>query len=181
MNNPADLPESRQHFMSGTFSFKCLPSRNGPRPKTIRGPLHIQCDGHGDPKYLNQIVDDALSWPHIVPLPSSASHGNIIPLRLEGFAATNKSALFITPGEFARILVGARTIYLVLPLISAHWVIVRGWAEPHYLQSFGLIPAGSLVVYTPRDKEELSVCYSLLFASYHHACNPTKYLDGAET
>ena len=163
--------------MSGAFSLKALPSRNGPRPKTIRGPLHIQCDGHGDPKYLNQVVDDVLSWPHVVPLPSSARHENIIPLRLEEIAATNKSALFITPGEFARFLVGGPTIYLVLPFASAHWVIVRGWAEPHYLQSFGVMPAGTLVVYTPRDKEELSVCYSLLFASYHYACNWTKDLD----
>jgi hypothetical protein len=25
---------------------------------------------------------------------------------------------------------------------AAHWAIVRGWAEPHYLRSFGLMPAG---------------------------------------
>jgi hypothetical protein len=31
-----------------------------------------------------------------------------------------------------------------LPLVCAHWAIVRGWAEPHYLTSFGLMPAGAV-------------------------------------
>ena len=31
--------------------------------------------------------------------------------------------------------------------------------EPHYLASFGLMPAGAVVVYTPRDEQELEVCY----------------------
>ena len=68
-------------------------------------------------------------------------------------------AAFITPREFARVLLGAPTIYLALPLVCAHWAIVRGWAEPHYLCSHGLMPAGALVVYTPRDQHELSICY----------------------
>ena len=32
---------------------------------------------------------------------------------------------------------------------------VRGWAEPHYLRSFGLMPAGAVLVYTPKNREEL--------------------------
>jgi hypothetical protein len=42
-----------------------LPARKGQRPKTIRGPLHIQCNGYGDPRYVNQLVDQVLTWPHI--------------------------------------------------------------------------------------------------------------------
>ena len=37
-----------------------LPARKGQRPQTIRGPLHIQCNGHGDSKYLNQLVGQVL-------------------------------------------------------------------------------------------------------------------------
>jgi hypothetical protein len=71
--------------------------------------------------------------------------------------------------EFARVLLGAPTIYLALPLVCAHWAIVRGWAEPHYLGSVGLLPAGTVVVYTPKNREELAICYSLFFAAYHSA------------
>ena len=47
--------------------------------------------------------------------------------------------------------------------------IVQGWAEPHYLGSVGLMPAGTVVVYTPKNREELAICYSLFFAVYHSA------------
>jgi len=47
---------------------------------------------------------------------------------------------------------------------------VRGWAEPHYLRSFGLMPAGAVLVYRPKNREELAVCYSLFAEAYHFAC-----------
>jgi hypothetical protein len=65
---------------------------------------------------------------------------------------------------------GYANVEFRLPLVSAHWAIVKGWAEPHYLQSFGLMPTGTVIVYTPRNREELEVCYSLFFESYYFAC-----------
>jgi hypothetical protein len=151
--------------------FDCidLPRRTGRRPTTLCGPLHIQCAGHGDPKYLDQLVSDVLSWPHIEALPASADRPDTVPIRIEQGVAANESASFLSAREFARVMRGAPTIYLGLPLIWAHWAIVRGWAEPHYLGSFGLLPAGTVVVYTPRDLAELSVCYSLFSAAYDSA------------
>jgi hypothetical protein len=146
-----------------------LPARQGTRPKTLRGPLHIQCGGHGDRKYLDQLVRDVLSWPHVEALPDSNNPPTAIPIRFEENAATLDSAPFISAREFARVLLGAPTIYLALPLVCAHWAIVRGWAEPHYMGSFGLLPAGTVVVYAPKDREELSVCYALFHAAYHSA------------
>jgi hypothetical protein len=147
-----------------------LAVRNGLRPKTIIGPLHVQCDRHGDPKYLKQLLNDVLSWPHIEPTPTSPNHVDKVSIRLQEIAATNDSSAFITGTEFARVLLAAPTIILVLPLVCAHWAIVKGWAEPHYLHSFGLMPAGTVIVYTPRSRDELEVCYSLFFESYYFAC-----------
>jgi hypothetical protein len=154
-------------------SIKCdsLPARKGPRPQTIRGPLHIQCNGHGDSIYVSQLVDEVLTWPHIETAPSSVRHLDTILIRLFEIATTNEPSAFTTAREFARVLFGAPTIYLALPLVCAHWAIVRGWAEPHYLTSFGLMPAGTVVVYTPRDEQELEVCYFLFSESYHSECS----------
>jgi hypothetical protein len=98
------------------------------------------------------------------------AHLDKVSVRLEEIAATDDSSAFISDTEFARVLLASPTIILLLPLVSAHWAIVKGWAEPHYLQSFGLMPAGTLIVYTPRNREELEVCYSLFFESYYFAC-----------
>jgi hypothetical protein len=146
-----------------------LPVRKTSRPKTLRGPLHIQCSGHGNRKYIDQLVRDVLSWPLVEALSDVSSPPTAISIRFEENAATLDSATFISAREFARVLLGAPTIYLALPLVCAHWAIVRGWAEPHYLSSFGLMPAGAVVVYTPKDREQLSVCYTLFHAAYHSA------------
>jgi hypothetical protein len=144
-----------------------LPARRGQRPKTVRGPLHIQCNGHGDLKYLNQLVDEVLTWPYIESAEPLVSRSNTIPIRLTEMAASSDPSAFITDREFARVLLGAPTIYLVLPLLCAHRAIVRGWAEPHYLGSYGLMPAGTVIIYTPKDVEELAVCFVLFSESYH--------------
>jgi hypothetical protein len=152
------------------FASEALPVRKGARPKTIIGPLHVQCNGHGDPKYLNQLLSDVLSWPHIEPATTSANHLDKVSIRLKEIAVTEDSSAFINGTEFGRVLLASPTIILVLPLVCAQWAMVKGWAEPHYLQSFGLMPAGTVIVYTPKNRVELEVCYSLFFESYHFAC-----------
>jgi len=147
-----------------------FPARKEPRPQTIRGPLHIQCNGYGDSGYIKQLVDQVLTWPHIEPSPTSVSPPDTIRIRLADIA-TDKPSAFLTPREFGRVLVRVPTIYLALPLVCAHWAIVRGWAEPHYLASFGLMPAGAVVVCTPRDEQELGVSYLLFSESYRFACS----------
>jgi hypothetical protein len=153
------------------FAFQDLPRRKGPRPATLRGPFHIQCNGHGDRRHLDELTTAVLSWPYVESTLPNDNCSNTVPLRLEETAAGYNFAALISPREFARVLLGAPTIYLALPLVCAHWAIVRGWAEPHYLCSHGLMPPGVLVVYTPRDQHELSICYSLFLAAYTAASN----------
>ena len=148
-----------------------LPARKGERPKTIIGPLHVQCNGHGDPKYLKQLLNDVLSWPYIEPVSRAPHHLDKVSIRLQETAVTDDFSAFISGTEFAQVLLGSPTIILVLPLVCAHWAIVKGWAEPHCLQSFGLMPAGKVIAYTPRNRAELEVCYSLFFESYYFGCN----------
>jgi hypothetical protein len=158
-------PPSLGYSTTG-FAFHDLPSRKGPRPVTLRGPLHIQCNGYGNSQHLDELTTAVLSWPYVESnLPNNTS-SDTIPLRLEETAAGYNFAAFISPREFGRVLIGAPTIYLALPLVCAHWAIVRGWAEPHYLCSYGLMPPGTVVVYTPRDQHESSICYSLFLAAY---------------
>jgi hypothetical protein len=147
-----------------------LAVRRGRRPKTIIGPLHIQCNDHGERKYLDQLINDVLSWPYIEPMSKSLNHLDRVSIRLQEIAATDDFAAFIHDTEFARVHLQAPKIVMVLPLVCAHWAIVKGWAEPHYFHSFGLLPAGTVIVYTPRNREELEVCYSLFFESYCFAC-----------
>ena len=156
-----------------------IPVRKGKRPITIRGPLHVQCSDNSDDILLRKLVAEVAAWPGVEASPWPVGTGELVSLRVEENRASDDSANFITGTEFARVLFGAPTIYLTLPLSCAHWTIVRGWAEPHYSGSFGLMPPGVMVVYTPRNKSDMAVCRSLFRISYNSALaarssNPTE-------
>jgi hypothetical protein len=145
-----------------------LPNRRGKRPITIRGPLHVQCGDHGDDQKLRHLVDEVMLWPHVEAAGSlPAGSSDLVSLQVDEEVATDDPSVFITGREFGRVLLGAPTIYLTLPLSCAHWAIIRGWAEPHFSSAFGLVPPGVMVVYTPRDEHEVAVCRSLFWASYN--------------
>jgi hypothetical protein len=146
-----------------------LPLRKGKRPITVRGPLHVQCSDNSDETLLYEFVEEVATWPGIEAAPWPVDSGELVSLRIAEDLASNDSANFISGNEFARFLFGAPSIYLALPLSCAHWAIVRGWAEPHYSGSFGLMPPGVMVVYTPRDEIEREVCRSLFLIAYNCA------------
>jgi hypothetical protein len=71
-----------------------LPVRKGQTPQTIGAPLHIQCDGHGDSKYVNLLVDQVLTWPHIESSRPPVSPPNTIRIRLAEMVATDEPSHF---------------------------------------------------------------------------------------
>jgi hypothetical protein len=146
-----------------------LPIRKGKRPITVRGPLHVQCSDNSDETLLAGLVEEVVAWAGVEASPWPIGSSEVVSLRIAEDMASNDSANFISGNEFARVLFGAPSIYLTLPLSCAHWAIVRGWAEPHYSGSFGLMPPGVMVVYTPRDEIERRVCRSLFLISYNCA------------
>ena len=156
-----------------------LPHRRGKRPVTIRGPLHVQCGDHGDDRKLRQLIEEVIGWPHIEADPLPVGSADLLSLKVGGEVATADPSAFITGREFGRVLFGAPTIYLTLPLSCAHWAIIRGWAEPHFSSSFGLVPPGVMVVYTPRDEHEVAICRSLFWVSYNFSLGERRK-DSAE-
>ena len=148
-----------------------LPNRRGKRPLTIVSPLHVQCSDHGDDKALRDLVNEVIAWPDIEAGPLPVGSADLISFQVGEDVATRDPSVFIAGREFGRVLFGAPTIYLTLPLICAHWAVVRGWAEPHYASRSGLVPPGVMVVYTPRDGDEAAVCRSLFWISYNFSLN----------
>jgi hypothetical protein len=151
-----------------------LSMRRGQRPGTIRGPLHIQFGDNADDSVLRQLLHEVITWPDIEARPLPVGSAHLLSLDLAEEVATDDPDSFIAGREFGRVLFGAPTIYLSLPLSYAHWAIVRGWAEPHFYGGFGLMPPGVMVIYIPRDENELSVCRSLFWVSYRFSFHETR-------
>jgi hypothetical protein len=117
------------------------------------------------------LVNEVIAWPDIEAGPLPVGSANLISFQVGEDVATGDPSVFIAGRDFGRVLFGAPTIYLTLPLICAHWAVVRGWAEPHYSSGTGLVPPGVMVVYTPRDGDEMAVCRSLFWISYNFSLN----------
>jgi hypothetical protein len=146
-----------------------LPNRLGKRPKTIPGPFHVQCDGHGDDKELRQLVEEVRTWPKVEVRGLSLATSTLICFKAGGDLATGDSVAFAGGKEFGRFLACPATIHLVLSLPSAHWAVFRGWGEPHFGSDSGLISSNLMVVYSPRDRDEAAVCRSLFWVSYNES------------
>lgn len=148
-----------------------IPKRKGTRPTTICGPLHIQHGGSGDTKYLRKLIIEVLSWPDVESTPPIVRSPDLISIHLKRGEGAIGSSAATSVREFAKVYLGAATIHVTLPLVAAHWAIVRGWAEPHYLASQGLMPAGTVLLYAPKDESELDVCRFHFSQAYEHARN----------
>jgi hypothetical protein len=149
--------------------FDSIPARKGTRPRTICEPIHIQCDGSEDTKYLRTLFSEVLTWPHVESTPPIVSSPGLISIHLKQAQGSSSSLTTTAVKEFAKVYLEAPTIYLTLPLVTAHWAILRGWAEPHYLASHGLMAAGTVLLYTPRDACELEVCRFHFSRAYQYA------------
>ena len=60
-----------------------IATRKGIRPKTVRGPLHIQCDGSGDGGRFRELIAEVLSWPNVECIPLLANSPDFISVHLK--------------------------------------------------------------------------------------------------
>ena len=150
-----------------------IPVRNGTRPNTICGPLHIQCRSNGGDKYFNDLITEILAWPGVECTPPIVSSPDLISINLKPVERPIASLSTDGVRRLAQVYLAVPTIVLTLPLVAAHWAIVRGWAEPHYLASHGLMPAGTVLLYVPTDETEQEVC-RFHFSRAYEFCTDVK-------
>jgi hypothetical protein len=154
-----------------------IPVRNGTRPKTICGPLHIQCGGSGGDRYFRKLIREVLAWPRVECTPPIGRSPDLISTHLKPVEQAIASSTTSCVRRFAQVYLPAPTMVLTLPLVVAHWAIVRGWAEPHYLASHCLMPAGTVLLYVPTDEIEQEVCRFHFSRAYEYCGDVT----GGET
>ena len=61
------------------------------------------------------------------------------------------------------------SLHVVLPARLRAEAFEKSWAEPHPLVKRGLVPECVVMLYGPRDREELETVWSLVLASHDYA------------
>ena len=148
-----------------------LPARAGAPPSTTPTNPHMQLDqqpdNDGPRARLLSLLDDL---PHVVWIHSLISVPGAQALALPPGDAGGPPEAFMVSTEFAHLHPAPdHSLHMVLPPEVAEAALQAGWAEQHPIARRGLITAGAVMVYAPRDNHEAEVVAALVRASHAYA------------
>jgi hypothetical protein len=141
-----------------------VPVRQGPRPLTTRAEVqHDQLDQPSPPEIRDRLLAHARALPDVVVGPSMVSEPASIGLRLPGSPAGREA--FLAFDEFAHVH-RSGFLHLTLPLWLISTLHQAGRVEPHPIVSRSQFPETIVMLYAPRDEEELALTAAVLNTSY---------------
>lgn len=143
--------------------------RSGPRPRTTPSNPHTQLDQNAPPELQEKVFEIAGSLPGVVVGPSGVS---VFGARAFHLPEGNRTAgdAFMVGREFAHIHPAHDgSLHMTLPPEIVGAVVDHGWAELHPLAGRYGLPGNIVMVYGPRDEDELRVVEALLRASHARA------------
>ena len=148
-----------------------LPQRAGPRPRTTPTNPHTQLDQQpGDPRLADELARRIFALPGVVEQPSRISVPGARALTLAADEPAGPPEAFLIEREFAHLHPPPdRSLHAMLPADVVSDAVEAGWAEPHPVARMGLIPPTAVMLYAPRDAEELGVVEARVQASHAFA------------
>jgi hypothetical protein len=143
--------------------------RNGIRPETTPTNPHTQLTDNAPTELQERIFAFAGALPGVFVGPSGVSVPGARAFHLPESSNLARDA-FMVAQEFAHIHPASDgSLHMVLPPDVVDRVIENGWAERHPLAGRYGLPSNIVMVYGPRDDDELGVVEDLVRASYGHA------------
>lgn len=143
-----------------------IPPRRGPRPEVHQGMPHSQIGVQPVPEVHTQLHARAFALPGVSNRPTIVSLPGARALWLDDGMELAHPEAIVAGREFTHIHPDG-SLHLPLPVDRAHEAVAAGWAEPHPIAHL-LGVEGLVLVYTPRDFDELEVVWGLLLDSYCH-------------
>jgi hypothetical protein len=146
-----------------------LPVRRGPlpavrRPTAERPGPHQQLTQNAPRELQEALFALGRSLPGVTTGRSLVSLPGARAFFLDPALARGPDAAFQIGAEFAHIHAPFDgSLHATLPDAVAREVIARGWGEPHPVQK-------GLLIYGPRDEQELAIAWQLLRVSHVFAC-----------
>jgi hypothetical protein len=157
---PADDQLSLEHRL------RMWPPRSGPRPQAGIVP-HDQLDQWPPPDIHQLLVERCLALPSVRTHESRMALAKTLALVLPQHLCEGPSDAFIDDSEFCHVhTLPGGYLHLTLPLPLRSTAIECGWAEPHPSANAGFVTGNLVLVYAPRNHDELEVAVLLVESSY---------------
>ncbi|MEM8996865.1 MAG: luciferase family protein [Acidobacteriota bacterium] len=147
-----------------------LPPRRGPRPRTTPTNPHTQLEQNAPHELQLETAEFMFGLPCIREVTSRVSVPGTRAMWLQESCEAGPPNAFMVGREFCHLHPPSDgSLHLNLPLDVMRVAIEKGWAEQHPLAVRGVVPENVVMVYGPRDLEELEVVKTLIAAAHAFA------------
>ena len=165
-----------QSFMDTAITLGNMPTRAGVRPKTTDTNPHMQLTQQpGDLSFIKELMDWAFKMSHISRQPSGISVPGAVAMCMDDDHTCKSCNAFMVGTEFAHFHPDPDySMHLSLTKKDAELIILNGWGEWHPMITRGILPPNIVMLYAPRDRDELQVAKFILSRSYAFATGELK-------
>ena len=147
-----------------------LPKRSGSRPRTTPTNPHTQLEQNPEREVVEELARRVFSLPGVEERPSAISVPGARALWLRENVPAGPPEAFMIGREFAHIHpMPDGSLHAALPPQVAQEVVEKGWAEQHPAARMGYIPQNVVMIYAPRDVQEIEVVAGLVVEAYRYA------------
>jgi hypothetical protein len=152
------------------MSLQDLPARQGERPRTNPNMPHTQISQQAPAEFQEALFQRIANLPGVIVGRSHVSVPGARAFHLSPESAAGPPEAFMIGTEFAHLHPAHDgSLHVVLPEPLARLVIARGWGEFHPMVEMGVAPPTNLMIFGPRDAEELDLVGRIVEASYRNA------------
>ena len=153
---------------------RTLPQRSGSRPRTTPTNPHTQLEQNPELEVVEALALKVFALPDVEERPSAISVPGARALWLRDDVPPGPREAFMIGREFAHIHpMPDGSLHAALPPEVAREAIEKGWAEQHPVARMGYIPQNVVMIYAPRDAEEIEVVAGLVAEAYRYAGGAT--------
>jgi len=149
--------------------FELMP-RAGLRPNTTDCAPHEQVSQNPDAATHQAFKARAFDFPFVQRRHSMISVPGAEALCLDHDHAHGCTESFMIGNEFAHVHPAYDgSMHLMLPIECTLELFAKGWGEPHPMAASGMIPKTAVMVFAPRDRDEIETALKILTTSYDFA------------
>jgi len=153
-----------RHFPSLWMLVHGLPRREGEKPLTRKGMPHQQISQNPPAKIYNMLAQLLFSIPDVEEEMSLISVPGARALWLVSEDASDD--VFMVGREFAHLHPPHDgSMHLMAPSDWLDEILEKGWGEKHPLAGI-MIPDNAIMLYAPRNEEEVNIIYNIALLSY---------------
>ncbi len=147
---------------------RVLPKRRGPRT-TPTNP-HTQLEQNPEREVVEELAMRVFALPDVEERPSAISVPGARALSLREDIPAGPPEAFVIEREFAHIHpMPDGSLHAALPQEVAQEAVEKGWAEQHPAARMGRMPQNVVMIYAPRDAQEIEVVAGLVAEAYRYA------------